>query len=117
MKNEALKSVVILDGITLIGEAAFSSCSSLKNVVIPNSVTSIGEYAFYYCDSLTSIVIPNSVTSIGESAFRYCNSLTIYCESTSKHSGWNIYWTESDRPIYWAGQWEYDVNGKPIPLI
>lgn len=42
---------------------------------VPNGVTSIGDYAFSHCESLTEIIIPNSVTSIGESAFSYCTSL------------------------------------------
>ena len=65
----SLTSVTIPDSVTSIGERAFSDCTSLVSVTIPNSVTSIGGYAFYSCDNLTSITIPNSVTSIGESAF------------------------------------------------
>lgn len=37
-----------------------------KEVVIPNGVTSIGNYAFSDCKSLRSVVIPDSVISIGE---------------------------------------------------
>ena len=45
----------------------------VKTVVIGNSVTDIGNNAFYQCSGLTSVVIPNSVTSIGRSAFHQCN--------------------------------------------
>ena len=62
--------------VTIIGDFAFSNCSSLTSVVIGNSVTTIGDYAFAYCDSLTSVVIPDSVTSIGSNAFNDCDSLT-----------------------------------------
>ena len=71
-----VKSAVIADGVTSIGEWAFFGCGSLTSVTIPNSVTSIGRYAFYYCTSLTSVTIPDSVTSIGGSAFYNCTSLT-----------------------------------------
>ena len=74
--RSTIKTVVIKDGVTSIGDYAFAYCSNLISVTIPNSVTSIGKYAFYWCGYLTSITIPNSVTSIGERAFYGCSSLT-----------------------------------------
>ena len=71
-----VKSAVIADGVTSIGEKAFLYCTSLTSVTIPDSVTSIGSGAFYYCTSLTSVTIPGSVTSIGAEAFYNCTSLT-----------------------------------------
>ena len=50
-----VKSAVIADGVTSIGDSAFFDCTSLTSVTIPDSVTSIGEYAFYGCTSLTGI--------------------------------------------------------------
>ena len=70
-----ITSVSLPDGLTSIGNEAFSNCSALSSITIPNSVTSIGNSAFEYCTSFTSITIPNSVTSIGNSAFEYCNAL------------------------------------------
>ena len=75
-KNSNVKTVVIEDGVTSIGNYAFSDCSSLTSITIPDSVTSIGYYAFFYCTSLTSITIPDSVTSIGNYAFSNCTNLT-----------------------------------------
>ena len=48
----------------------------VTNLVIPEGITSIGDYAFSYCSSLKSITIPEGVTSIGKAVFRYCNNLT-----------------------------------------
>lgn len=45
---------------------------NIKSYVIPNSVTSIGDCAFWDCSSLSDIIIPSSVTSIGDSAFEGC---------------------------------------------
>ena len=73
---DSLTSVSIPDSVTAIGDEAFYSCSSLTSVNIPDSVTSIGDRAFSYCDSLTSVSIPDSVTAIGNRAFYYCDSLT-----------------------------------------
>ena len=72
---DKIKSVVIDNGVTSIGERAFYDCSSLTSVTIGNSVTSIGDYAFCGCSSLASVTIPDSVTSIGDYAFCGCSSL------------------------------------------
>ena len=60
----------------VIGDYAFSGCSSLTSLTLPSSVTSIGGHAFEKCSGLTSLTLPSSVTSIGEFAFRYCSGLT-----------------------------------------
>ena len=73
--NQA-KTVVIEDGVTGIGAAAFYGCSGLTSVTMGSNVTSIGESAFCGCTGLTGIVLPGSVTSIGEYAFSNCESLT-----------------------------------------
>ena len=60
----------------VIGDYAFSGCSSLTSLTLPSSVTSIGGHAFEKCSGLTSLTLPSSVTSIGKFAFRYCSGLT-----------------------------------------
>ena len=83
---EAFKSLVdrsitevtaeMLEGVTLIGQSAFSVCSALTSVTIPSGVTRIGDGAFSGCSSLTSVTILSGVTSIGGSAFSGCSALT-----------------------------------------
>ena len=75
--------VVISDGVTSIGDWAFSDCSNLTSITIPDGVTSIGDEAFGGCSNLTSITIPDSVTSIGADAFSECDNLTIHTPAGS----------------------------------
>ena len=71
----SIKKVVILNGVTTIGDYAFDGCSSLTGKNIPDGVTTIGDWAFYECSSLEEITIPDSVTTIGDWAFFGCSSL------------------------------------------
>lgn len=98
--NSNLTVLIIPEGVTSIGDNAFSNCTNLTRITIPSSVISIGEKAFYGCSSLTSvtfdegsqltsigdyafsdirgltsIIIPGSVESIGERAFSNCTGL------------------------------------------
>ncbi|MBP3762213.1 MAG: leucine-rich repeat domain-containing protein [Ruminococcus sp.] len=88
IKNGVL---IIPDGVTSIGDEAFSYCESLKSVTIPDSVTSIGDLAFLHCTNLTSVTIPDSVTSIGKCAFLECESLE---SVTIPDSVTNIIWED-----------------------
>ena len=103
------------------GTYSVTHCYKTGEIVnIPSSqlgvpITSIDSYAFYGSSKLTSVVIPDSVTSIAGNAFGFCENLTIYCEAESAPSGWESNWNSGDRPVYWAGEWEYDANGNPVP--
>ena len=83
MNNEAITSVVIEDGIEIIGDYAFHCnrpdySSSITSITLPNTLTTIGDHAFDFCWKLTSLSIPNSVTSIGSYAFKNCNKVTSF---------------------------------------
>ncbi len=74
--KDSVKTLLIDQGVTSVGECAFYQCYGLTSVSLPTTVTIIGENAFYSCTQLTDIIIPNSVTTIGGYAFRLCNSIT-----------------------------------------
>ena len=101
---KSLTSITIPDSVTSIGYNAFSFCASLTSVTIGNGVTEIGDSAFYGCTSLTSVTIPDSVTKIRGVAFFDCTSLTeVYCKPTTPPSvvGWDVFYgNASGRKIY-----------------
>ena len=90
--------ILTISGTGAMYDYSYSSSSwydyrySIKTVVIENGVTSIGDYAFYWCTSLESITIPGSVTSIGNNVFEMCTSLesiTVESGNTKYHSAGN----------------------------
>lgn len=119
--SPAITAVVIEEGVTSIGELAFSNCLELVSVDLATSLTSIGastflgcsqlssidlkqvgsigEWAFAYC-GLTSITIPATVTSIGDGAFGMCRSLA----TVEVVSGNPSYYVVEDNVLYDAGK-------------
>ena len=95
-------SFIVPEGMTIIGDYAFSGCSSLVSVTIPNSVTSIETNAFNACTNLSNIVIPDSVTSMQWMVFNDCDNLTIYCEAETQPAGWNSSWNYDDCIVVWG---------------
>jgi hypothetical protein len=56
-------------GVERIGDYAFYSCVSLVSVRMSSGVKTVGDYAFAECYDLSSAVISDTLESIGESAF------------------------------------------------
>ncbi len=73
-----IKTVVINDGVTSIGNQAFMSCTVLTDITLPDTLSSIGSYAFYKCTALGDVIMPAGVTSIGTYAFRNCINATLH---------------------------------------
>lgn len=70
-----MTSIELQDGVTSIGDNAFSRCTSLMNVVLPDSVKSIGKNAFGFCVAMEAIALPYALESIGDYAFSECFDL------------------------------------------
>lgn len=74
--NTVLEKIILPEGITTIGDKAFSCLKALKEINIPESVTSIGWASFYGCSSLQSIHLPEGITEISKMCFYNCSSLS-----------------------------------------
>lgn len=78
-ENDKIKSVVISEGITSVGEFAFIYCNKLKSAILPTTLTKIKRNGFMpHIDEyvihqnlygLTEITIPSKVTEIAKYAF------------------------------------------------
>lgn len=65
----AVKSVVLPNGVSTLGNYAFNKCVSLATVSLGNSLTAIGDYAFSDCKKLESVTFGSALETIGERAF------------------------------------------------
>ena len=72
---DSIQNVIIENGITNIGQAAFYSATKLETIDIPDSVTSIGVYAFYHTTNLQYVDLPENLKEIKHAAF-YDSGLT-----------------------------------------
>ena len=73
--REQIKSVVIQEGVTTIGDCAFGECVNLPSITLPDSITSIGNNAFWKCSSMVSITFGKGAFINTGSAFNECDSL------------------------------------------
>lgn len=73
--GSSLTDITIPNGVTVIGDRAFSCCDNLTSLILPKSVTYIGDYGISDCLGLTSLVIEGGVTYMGQGAFCWCMEL------------------------------------------
>lgn len=72
-----LKKVSMPDSVSNINNSAFEECNSLEEINISESIKAIEDNCFKYCAALKNIDIPNGVTKIGKEAFWGCSSITV----------------------------------------
>ncbi len=76
-KYDGTDTVVnIPDGVTKIGNYAFSENNNITEVRMPDTVTSVGEHAFYHCVKLKTVNFSKNLERIEDFAFEKCKALT-----------------------------------------
>ena len=73
--NTFIETVVIPEGVRMIGKQAFFKCSSLQSICLPEGVTGIGDQCFGGCSRLDEIIVPQSLETVGSMAFLGCFAL------------------------------------------
>lgn len=103
--NSSLKKVILPEGVTTIGDGAFSFADITEIVLpttleiigndsfrsteismlsLPQGLKTIGTGAFYWCYNLTQLIIPSSVTSIGDNSLpSNINNTTVVLEGVT----------------------------------
>lgn len=69
--RQNIKTVILKEGITHIGDYSFSHCTELSSILFAESLESIGSQAFFYCSNLTNISLGTNIVKIGTYAFSY----------------------------------------------
>lgn len=88
-EEESIKSLVVSEGITAIGDSVFERCSNMTSASFPNTLTSIGKRAFfmYTTGGLKTLNLPASVTKIGEKAFTNISAASLVMPETLTELG------------------------------
>ena len=104
--NSSLKKVILPEGVTTIGNGAFSFAditeivlpttleiigndsfrsTEISTLSLPQGLKTIGSNTFGWCYSLSTLFIPSSVESIGMNSLRINSNTTIVYEGTSNN--------------------------------
>lgn len=82
--------IIIDDGVTTIGEYAFSTFPTLSKIELSNTLTIVGARAFENCYNLKQVTIPASITYI-DNAFAQCININEIVFKGNKPDGYMIW--------------------------
>lgn len=98
-----VKSVVVEEGVTTIGNYAFQYMTELTSVSLPKSLKIVGTFAFGYCAKLSEITIPDGVTHIGSKTFSSCKITTLNLPSTLKFIDMKCFDSTTVQDVHYNG--------------
>jgi len=73
--NKNTETLVIPEGVAVIGENAFYKCKSLLKITFPKSLRELEEKALFRCAGLKELKLPEGLEVIGVDAFAFCDGL------------------------------------------
>ncbi len=73
--RDFITAVIVEEGISEIGYAAFARTPNLETVSLPDSCTRVASGAFYACPALTEMIFPPYVENIEDCVLKACTSL------------------------------------------
>lgn len=97
-----IKSVVVEDGVTHIGNEAFYYSyggQTITSITLPTSLKSIGDKAFCFALNIESIDFPEGLVSIGDEAFRLCHLKEVSFPDTMERIGEYAFYVNNFRNI------------------
>ncbi|KNY25663.1 leucine-rich repeat protein [Pseudobacteroides cellulosolvens] len=107
-----------IDGVkvTAIGDMAFGDTGySIKSVIIPDGVTSLGNCAFHEC-AISDITIPASITSMGPAVFMECPLKNVtFLGNEPSFSGFIPFWEIYNENFKITVMPNSKGFGKPVP--
>ena len=97
-----IKTVILPDAMTKIGQNAFYKCINMTTINMPASLISVGEKAFAQDTKLAcEIILPASMTTIASRAFFNCQAVTAFhLEATTPPTIPNDAFERTTAPIH-----------------
>ncbi len=96
-----LKTLIIGEGVRVIGEGAFTQAYALTEISVPSTVEFIGKGAFEYANALKKITLPFVGESREAETFRAVFGYVFGCTETSSYaSGIEQYYGRNDNNQY-----------------
>ena len=116
--RNAIKEVIIEEGITRIGKMAFAFCNNMTQITIPISVKSIESMAFYNCSAFSDVYYDGSFNDWDETSFfkseQYNNPLfdaTYHFGMQINESPVPVKFDNGETSVLFKNQW-FENNGK-----
>ena len=76
--RKSITQLILEEGVTTVGDYAFTECTALTSVTLPKGVTTIGTRAFRECSALEEIILSPGLAEIKGEAFEGCQISSLY---------------------------------------